>query len=97
MRTGMSGSGFFVVIRRLVGPVASILSIVAKPAVTTVLPGARMRSYTALTSSAVNGVPSWNFTPERSVTSHTVSPAGFHAVASAGCSLRLVSQRVSVS
>ena len=56
-----------------------------------------LRSSVALTSSAVSGVPSWNFTPCRSVNSHVVSLTCFHDVASPGWSLSALSQRVSVS
>jgi hypothetical protein len=47
------------------------------------------RSMVKITSSAVSGVPSWNFTPGRSVNSHVVSLTFFHAVARPGTSLRL--------
>src|SRR6266702_2696379 len=97
MRTGTSGSGFLVTIRSVVGFTAWTLSSVANPDCTTVLPGTMLRSYTALTSSDVNGEPSWNFTSGRSVTSHVVSLTAFHDVASAGWSLSEASQRVSVS
>jgi hypothetical protein len=36
------------------------------------------------TSSAVNGEPSWNFTPLRSVKRYCVGDISFHAVARAG-------------
>jgi hypothetical protein len=41
-----------------------------------------------MTSSAVNGVPSWNCTPLRSSKRHTVGEVCFHEVASAGARLR---------
>src|SRR5438132_715830 len=56
-------------------------SIVAKPACTTVLPGTRLRSSVALTSSAANGTPSWNFTPWRTGTPGGGFPAYGAAVA----------------
>ena len=97
MRTGTSGSGFLVTIRSVVGFTAWTLSSVANPDCTTVLPGTMLRSYTTLTSSAVSGEPSWNFTSGRSLTSHVVSLMAFHDVASPGWSLSAASQRVSVS
>src|SRR6185369_17460029 len=47
---------------------------------------ARLKENT--TSSAVNGVPSENFTLSRRVNSHTVGDFSFQAVAKAGCSFR---------
>jgi len=96
-RTSSSGSGFFVTIRMVVGFATWTDSIVAKPACTTVLPGTRLRSSVALTSSAANGTPSWNFTPWRSVNSHVVSFTFFQATASPGSSRSEPSHRVSVS
>ncbi len=71
--------------------------IVVNPAFTTVLPGTMLRSSVALTSSAVIGVPSWNFTPCLSVKSHVMSLTCFHDVARPGWSLSVLSHRVSVS
>jgi hypothetical protein len=45
-----------------------------------------LRSNVALTSSAVNGAPSWNLTPERSVNSQVVSLIVFQEIASPGLS-----------
>ena len=97
MRTAMSGSGFLVMMRMTVGLAIWTASMVVKPGVTTVLPGCRFRSSVALTSSAVRGAPSWNFTPCLSVNSHVVSLTFFHEVASPGWSWSEVSHRVSVS
>ena len=72
-------------------------SIVVKPGVTTVLPTRMLRSSVALTSSAVNGAPSWNLSPGRSVNSQVVSLTVFQEVARPGWSWSAVSQRVSVS
>ena len=57
-----------------------------------------LRSSDALTSAAVNGVPSWKVTPSRSEKVHSV-PSGLDAqeVASTGTSPSPGSQRVSVS
>jgi len=83
--------------RIVVGLTAWTDSIVANPGWTTVLPGWRLRSSVAFTSSAEKGEPSWNRTPWRSVNSHVVSLTLFHAVARPGPSRSAVSQRVSVS
>src|SRR2546425_12726821 len=95
MRTGTSGSGFLVMIRSVVGFTAWTASSVAKPDCTTVLPGTMLRSYTALTSSAVSGEPSWNFTSGRSVTAHVVSLTAFHDAARARWGLSEGAHRVS--
>jgi hypothetical protein len=42
------------------------------------------RSMVKITSSAVNGLPSWNTTPGRSLSSQVVLSTSFHEVASAG-------------
>ena len=97
IRTRSSGSGFFVLIRIVDGFTTWTASIVANPGCTTVLPGWRLRSRVALTSSTVSGEPSWNFTPWRRVNSHVVSLTLFHEVASPGCRRNVLSQRVSVS
>ena len=96
-RTRSRGSGFFVTMRTVVGVTAWMDSIVANPAWTTVLPGSRLRSSVALTSSAVSGEPSWNFTPGRSVSSQVVSFTFRHDVASPGWRRSAASHRVSVS
>ena len=97
MRTSSSGSGRFVLTRTVVGLTTCTASIVAKPGCTTVLPGCRLRSSVALTSSTVSGAPSWNFTPWRIVNSHVVSLTFFQDVASPGTRRSEASQRVSVS
>ncbi len=97
MRTAIRGSGFLVTMRTVVGFTAVTDSMVANPAVTTVLPGTRFRSIVARTSSAVSGEPSWNFTPGRSVNSQVVSLSAFHEVARPGWSCSAVSHRVSES
>ncbi len=97
MRTAMSGSGFLVRMRMVSGLTTCTASMVVKPGVTTVLPGCILRSNVALTSSAVKGLPSWNFTFGRKVNSHVVSLTVFQAVARPGVSWSAVSQRVSVS
>ncbi|EKD97913.1 MAG: hypothetical protein ACD_23C00679G0002 [uncultured bacterium] len=51
-------------------------------------PSTWVRAKLNSTSSAVNGVPSWNCTPLRSSNCHTVGAVCFHAVASAGARLR---------
>ena len=94
---GQSGSGFLVTMRIVRGSTTCTASIVAKPGLHDRLAGDHLRSSVALTSSAVSGAPSWNFTPGRSVNSHVVSFTLFHDVASPGWSLSAVSQRVSVS
>src|SRR5262249_30685104 len=96
MRTGTRGSGFLVRMRRLCGLVTCTASMVVKPGVTTVLPGCMLRSSVAFTSSAVKGLPSWNFTPGRRTNSQVVSFT-FHEVARPGWSCNDVSQRGSVS
>ena len=48
-----------------------------------------MRLNDATTSAAVKSLPSWNFTPLRSVNSHVVGSMVFHCVASEGSSLLL--------
>src|SRR5688572_27893862 len=55
------------------------------------------RSMVKITSSAVKGVPSWNFTFWRSLNSHVVSSTSFHEVASAGLTASLSSYSVSLS
>jgi hypothetical protein len=97
MRTGSRGSGFLVMMRTTPGVGTCTASMVAKPAVTPVRPGIRLRSSVAFTSSAARGAPSWNFTPGRSVNSHVVSLTARHDVARAGWSARDPSQRVSES
>src|SRR5438094_7965884 len=97
MRTGTSGSGFLVTIRSVVGFTAWTLSSVANPDCTTVLPGTMLRSYTALTSSAVSGQPSWNLTAGRSRTSHAGSLMAFHDISIPRWTLYAAFQRVSVS
>src|SRR5207245_1231778 len=96
-RTRSNGSGFLVTIRIVVGFTIWTASIVAKPGWTTVLPGWRLRSRVALTSSAVSGAPSWNLTPWRNVNSQVVSLTFFHEVARPGCRRSELSQRVSAS
>ena len=49
------------------------------------------------TSSAVNGVPSWNLTPLRRSKRHTVGAVCFHSVASAGTSSSFLSRPTSGS
>ena len=51
-------------------------------------PAARLKVNT--TSSAVNGVPSWNCTPLRSSKRQTVGVVCFHLVASAGAKLSVL-------
>src|SRR5207247_10166617 len=97
MRTGTSGSGFLVTIRSVVGFTAWTLSSVANPDCTTVLHGTMLRSYTALTASAVSGQPSWNFTSGRSVTFHVVSLMLLHDVVSPGRCVWAGALRVCVS
>ena len=55
--------------------------------------GSSTRSNVALTSLAVNGVPSWNFTPWRSLTSHVVSSSAFHEIARLGPTLPVFTSR----
>src|SRR5688500_7326403 len=55
------------------------------------------RSMVKITSSAVNAVPSWNFTPWRSLNSHVVSSTSFQEVARAGLTFSLSSYSVSLS
>src|SRR5437764_1677665 len=50
------------------------------------------REYVKTTSSAVNGDPSWNFTPLRSLNSHVRSSIAFQDVASAGTSFWFASR-----
>src|SRR5207249_2700129 len=57
------------------------------------LSGSRTRSNDALTSRAVKGVPSWNLTPGRSLTSQVVSSRFFHAVARLGPTLPVLRSR----
>ncbi|CFO67788.1 Uncharacterised protein [Bordetella pertussis] len=42
-------------------------------------------------SSAVNGAPSWNFTPSRSLKRYSVGETWVHSVASAGTTLKSLS------
>src|SRR5574337_1723285 len=51
-------------------------------------PSAAARAKLNSTSSAVNGVPSWNCTPWRRLKRHTFGEICFHEVASAGARLR---------
>ncbi len=55
------------------------------------------RLYVATTSSAENGVPSWNFTFLRSLNSHVRSSTARHEVASPGTSLPFGSRWISGS
>src|SRR5688572_21305457 len=55
------------------------------------------RSMVKITSSAVKGVPSWNFTPWRSLNSQVVSSISLQEVANAGRTLSLSSYSVSLS
>jgi hypothetical protein len=50
-----------------------------------------------MTSSAVKGVPSWNFTPWRSSKRHTVGLDWLHLVASAGTTPMVLSRSTSGS
>ena len=43
------------------------------------------RSIEATTSAAVNSLPSWNFTPLRSLNSQVSGSIAFHSVARPGC------------
>ena len=58
-------------------------------------PAARLNVNT--TSSAVNGVPSWNFTPGRRSNRQTVGLCCVHFVASAGARFMLLSRSISDS
>src|SRR6266436_2138738 len=49
-------------------------------------PSTLERSYEKMTSSALNGVPSWNLTLWRRLKRHTVGAVCFHDVASSGMS-----------
>ena len=53
-------------------------------------PSALERSYEKMTSSALNGVPSWNLTFWRRLKRHTVGAVCFHDVASSGIELQLL-------
>jgi hypothetical protein len=55
--------------------------------------GFSTRSKLALTSLAPNGVPSWNFTPERSFTSQVLSSIDFHETARLGPTLPVLRSR----
>ena len=61
-------------------------------------PGARALSNENITSSALNGLPSWNLTPLRSWNVQTLPPLlGFHEVAREGSTFQLSSVVVSRS
>lgn len=54
-------------------------------------PGVRLRFHEKITSSAVNGEPSWNFTPLRNLKTHLVGSGFSQLSASSGVSFRLPS------
>jgi hypothetical protein len=62
-------------------------------------PSERARSSENTTSSAVKSAPSWNFTPSRSLNTHTVGSSSFtyHSVARRGVSTPAGSRSIRVS
>ena len=74
MRAGMAGSGTLVWKRTVEGSTISTRSMVPNQPFCGDLKSARlMRSNENLTALASKGSPLWNFTPGRSLTSHTLS------------------------
>ena len=88
MSEGISGYGCAVRNRSVYGSTTSIFVICLVYAVNGLgLFGTLgTRSIDATTSAAVNSAPSENFTPLRSLNSHTVGSIGFHSVARPGSS-----------
>ena len=85
MRAGMAGSGTLVWNRAVKGSTTSTRSMVPNQPFCGDLKSARlMRSNENFTASASKASPLWNFTPWRSLTSHTFSLTSLYEVASAG-------------
>jgi hypothetical protein len=59
--------------------------------------GAMARLTENTTSSAVKGLPSWNFTPDRKLKRHTVGDTVVHETANSGASFQSLSRRMSAS
>ena len=85
MRAGIAGSGTLVWKRTVEGSTTSTRSIVPNQPFCGDLKSARlMRSKENFTAFASKGSPLWNFTPWRSLASHTLSLTSLYDVASAG-------------
>src|ERR1700704_1531212 len=67
------------------------------PACGFLVAGSTYRSRLNLAASALNGEPSWNFTPCRNLNRQVVSVGESHASARPGCGAKLVSKTTSVS
>jgi hypothetical protein len=97
MSDGMSGYGCAVLKRIVYGSTTSIFVICFVYAVKGdgLFCTFGTRSIDATTSAAVNSLPSWNFTPLRSLNSHVVGSIAFHSVARPGiiCDFSLRSTR----
>ena len=87
MSDGISGYGVAVLNRIVCGSTTSIFWICFVYAVNGdgLFGTFGTRSIDATTSAAVKSLPSWNFTPRRSLNSHVVGSTAFHSVASDGC------------
>src|SRR5260221_6560064 len=84
---GSTGSGADV-IRSTVSASTARASLMVATRLASSEPSFDTRWYENTTSAAVNGVPSANLTPERSLKRQTVGSTSDHSVASAGISLR---------
>ncbi len=94
MRSTKRGYGPSVLKRTVRSSTTSTLLILAWfPRAVIFFSGSRTRSNVALTSRAVNGLPSWNFTFGRSLTSQVVSSRVFHETARLGPTFRVLRSR----
>ena len=91
-----SGSGYLVVTSTRRSPVF-LISFTETKLLPMFEPGPLARLSENTMSSAVSGVPSWNFTPGRISKNQVVGSVWPHFVASAGSSFRSLSRRISGS
>ena len=86
-------SGRLRAMRTCVGSTTSTDSIIERSAFTVDVSSVMARSRFALTAAASNGVPSWNVTPSRSVSSSVCGSGDDHSVASPGSGVRSIGSR----